>query len=248
MDIHPRSELEDTIERNLECAIRLTGEDAAPPPVGSLGIVFTDIKNSTVLWEASSDAMLKALEIHDRVMRNTIRTHGGYEVKVIGDAFMVAFSSPVTALSWCLMVQQDLLEAEWPQEVLEHECGKEVLDKEGQVIFRGLSVRMGGHFGVPIDKDDEVTKRKDYIGPVVHRAARAIEVADGGQIVVTREFLTGCQEALTDLKGREDARHPCKPTLRVPNIYTIRSVDITYSNGLRAPRIGPAETRDQRYR
>ena len=212
MDVHPMSQLEETIERNLQCELHLNGDEAAPPPVGNLSIVFTDIKNSTVLWEASPESMLKALENHDRIMRKTIKSHGGYEVKVIGDAFMVAFPAAATALSWCLTVQHELLEAEWPQEILDHECGKEVLDKDGEIIFRGLSVRMGAHFGAPIDKDDEVTKRKDYIGPVVHRAARAIEVADGGQISVTREFLTGCQDAFSDIKGREDARHPCKPT------------------------------------
>ena len=166
-----------------------SSQERAPPDDGALAIVFTDIKDSTALWEASSPAMQTALQLHDDIIRRTILAHGGYEVKAIGDAFMVAFASATAALGWCLVAQRELLDADWPKETLEHPSGREVCDKFGNVVFRGLSVRMGVHWGDPIRKPNAVTWRKDYIGPMVHRAARAIEVADGGQIVVTGEFL-----------------------------------------------------------
>lgn len=201
LDMNPEIILDDTIERSLKCKLNTDSEDDAPAPRGPLSIAFTDIKNSTLLWEASAEAMLKALDIHDNIMRQSMKSHSGYEVKVIGDAFMVAFPDAASALSWCLTVQHDLVTADWPREILENDCGREVLDSDGNVIFRGLSVRMGVHWGKPIDKMDLLTRRHDYIGPMVHRAARAIEVADGGQIVVTHELLEECRKAFTKVDG-----------------------------------------------
>jgi class 3 adenylate cyclase len=49
--------------------------------------------------------MNDALSTHDTVMRSIMRIFGGYEVKTEGDAFMVAFSTPVDAVTWCINVQ-----------------------------------------------------------------------------------------------------------------------------------------------
>eukprot|EP00755_Sulcionema_specki_P027170 Sspe_Gene.87267::Locus_58352_Transcript_1_1_Confidence_1.000_Length_1080::g.87267::m.87267 len=54
-------------------------------------IVFTDIQSSSALWESSPAAMRDAMAIHDSIVRSAIRRTAGYEVKTIGDAFMVAF-------------------------------------------------------------------------------------------------------------------------------------------------------------
>jgi adenylate cyclase len=87
------------------------------PPTGSLAICFTDIKNSTLLWETNPVAMRAAIKVHNGIMRRCLRTIGGYEVKTEGDAFMVAFKNAEHALKWCLTVQMQLLEADWPKEV-----------------------------------------------------------------------------------------------------------------------------------
>ncbi|EON61667.1 hypothetical protein W97_00883 [Coniosporium apollinis CBS 100218] len=172
-------------------------EKVPPAPSGNLSIVFTDIKESTALWETLPGPMERATEMHNRVIRDTISLYGGYEVKVIGDAFMIAFPTAASALLWCMKVQEQLLRTEWPPEILEHTHGKEIRDNNGEIIFCGLSVRMGIHWGNPIAKEDEVTRRKDYIGPMVHRAARALEFADGGHIVVTGESLVELRRELT---------------------------------------------------
>jgi adenylate cyclase len=113
-----------------------------------------------------------------------MRSCHGYEVKSTGDGFMVAFPTTTAALSWCLRIQKQLLDAPWPPQVLETPQGKEIKDAEGNVVFRGLRVRMSCHWGVPVCRLNDVTGRMDYMGPMVHRAARAIERTDGGQISV----------------------------------------------------------------
>ena len=165
-------------------------------PTGELSIVFTDIKNSTLLWETYPLAMRSAIKEHNKVMRRQLRIIGGYEVKNEGDAFMVSFPTATSALLWAFSVQSHLLEAPWPNEILESIHGEEVLDADQNVIFRGLSVRMGIHWGGPLCELDPVTRRMDYFGPMVNRAARITNVADGGQITVSSDFIAEIQRTL----------------------------------------------------
>ena len=158
-------------------------------PQGDVTLVFTDIKNSTVLWETYQIAMQSAIKMHNEVMRRHLRIIGGYEVKTEGDAFMVAFPTVTSALLWAFTIQSQLLEVQWPQEILSSVHGEEMEDDDGNVIFRGLSVRMGIHWGRPVCEIDPVTKRMDYFGPMVNRAARIESVADGGQICVSSDFI-----------------------------------------------------------
>ncbi|KAJ4375234.1 hypothetical protein N0V83_002320 [Neocucurbitaria cava] len=171
-------------------------------PTGEVSLVFTDIKNSTLLWETYPIAMRSAIKMHNELMRRQLRIIGGYEVKTEGDAFMVAFRTVTSALLWCFTIQSQLLEVQWPQEILNSVNGQEVVDPDGNVIFRGLSVRMGIHWGTPVCEVDPVTKRMDYFGPMVNRASRISSVADGGQITVSSDFIAEIQRLLeTHIEG-----------------------------------------------
>jgi adenylate cyclase len=169
-------------------------------PTGEVSMVFTDIKNSTMLWETYPIAMRSAIKQHNTLMRRQLRIIGGYEVKTEGDAFMVAFPTVTSALLWCFSIQSLLLEEAWPQEILNSVNGQEVLDNDGNVIFRGLSVRMGIHWGTPVCEVDPVTKRMDYFGPMVNRASRVSSVADGGQITVSSDFIAEIQRLLETME------------------------------------------------
>lgn len=166
-----------------------TLEEEIEPPEGTLALVFTDIKNSTLLWDVYPVAMRSAIKIHNRIMRRQLRIVGGYEVKTEGDAFMVSFPSPTAALLWCFTVQRQLLYQDWPSEILDTPQGCEVTDSKGEIVFRGLSVRMGIHWGLPVCERDLVTRRMDYFGPMVNRTARISAIADGGQIAASSDFL-----------------------------------------------------------
>jgi len=165
-------------------------------PIGDVTLVFTDIKNSTLLWETYPIAMRAAIKMHNELMRRHLRLIGGYEVKTEGDAFMVAFPTVTSALLWAFTIQCQLLEVAWPQEILSSVNGQDVCDAEGNILFRGLSVRMGIHWGQPVCETDPVTRRMDYFGPMVNRAARIQSVADGGQITVSSDFISEVQRLL----------------------------------------------------
>ncbi|KAK4054665.1 cysteinyl-tRNA synthetase [Microbotryomycetes sp. JL221] len=182
------------------------------PPVGMVALVFTDIRNSTALWE-SNPGMQSAIRMHNQLLRRQLRAIGGYEVKTEGDAFMVSFPTVPSALLWCLTVQLELLREDWPQEILDSEEGKEILDSRGQIIYRGLSVRMGIHWGQPVCEADPITRRMDYFGPMVNRSARIAAVAEGGQISCSQDVIDIIQVGsfLNFSKIRKDVVMESKP-------------------------------------
>ena len=60
---------------------RLARLEEPEAPVGEVAIVFTDIKNSTALWEILPIAMRSSIQIHNELFRRQLRLIGGYEVK-----------------------------------------------------------------------------------------------------------------------------------------------------------------------
>ncbi|KAI9437678.1 hypothetical protein H4582DRAFT_2077273 [Lactarius indigo] len=159
------------------------------PPVGQVVLAFTDIVNSTHLWDVNETAMRTAVTMHHQLLRRHVRICGGYEVKTEGDSFMVAFTTVSSALLWCSSVQMLLLEESWPKEILDLPEGREVYDAEGTLIVRGLSLRMGIHCGAPVCEMDLVSRRMDYYGPMVNRASRVANSAAGGQILLSADAL-----------------------------------------------------------
>ncbi|KAL9044452.1 MAG: hypothetical protein Q9214_002410, partial [Letrouitia sp. 1 TL-2023] len=165
-------------------------------PTGDVAIIFTDIKSSTNLWETYPIAMRSAIKTHNEIMRRHLRIIGGYEVKTEGDAFMVSFPTATSALLWAFSVQSHLLEAPWPGEILNSVHCAEVLDSDQNIIYKGVSVRMGIHWGNPVCEPDPVTRRMDYFGPMVNRTARISGAADGGQIYVSSDFIAEIHRVL----------------------------------------------------
>lgn len=171
-------------------------EAEIPAPTGNISIVFTDIKSSTTLWEMFPSAMRSAIKLHNEVMRRQLRRIGGYEVKTEGDAFIVAFPNATSAILWCFAVQAELLEVTWPSEILAAMPGQAIYDKDNTLIFKGLSVRMGIHFGHCVCELDPVTRRMDYFGPMMNKGSRIAAVADGGQIAVSSDLISEIQRCL----------------------------------------------------
>jgi len=97
-------------------------KDASKP----FAMVFTDIQASTTLWARSPQQMVAALDTHHELIRGVLPATRGYEVKTIGDSFMVAFADPKNAVDFALAVQAVLFDHEWGTEVFD-ETYKEML-------------------------------------------------------------------------------------------------------------------------
>jgi hypothetical protein len=114
------------------------------PRNGTIAIVFTDIEGSTALWEMSKSTMSKALDVHHNIIRKVIDKHNGYEVKTIGDSFMVALDSADKAVCFANDIQDELLRADWPVELADMPwAGSEFYRPSGNKgipmpVYRGL--------------------------------------------------------------------------------------------------------------
>ena len=187
--------------------------DATKP----FAIAFTDIESSTALWARAPREMGPAIDLHHLLIRQVVKRHGGYEVKTIGDSFMVAFEDPAACVRFCADVQIALAQSSaWPQSpkqwtdlfsslyesiALEHASSMKghPSDATGNdsSLWSGLRVRIGAHYGQGLIKFDDAAKGYDYYGSVVNAAARIESVAHGGQTVVSRElYAAACAAGL----------------------------------------------------
>eukprot|EP00917_Polyrhabdina_sp_WS-2016_P024664 GHVP01053257.1.p1 GENE.GHVP01053257.1~~GHVP01053257.1.p1 ORF type:complete len:1356 (+),score=248.01 GHVP01053257.1:31-4098(+) len=156
-------------------------------PIGNVAFAFTDIKNSSENWTEYPLIMHAAIQLHSDLMRRLLRRLGGYEVKKEGDSFFAAFPNPELAFLWCCLAQIQLLQLDLPDEIYEQETGRPIYEGN-KLIHRGLSIRMGIHLAHGIDGTfDPITKRTDYLGKEVIKAARISGIADGGQIALSKE-------------------------------------------------------------
>src|SRR5437868_7061766 len=82
-------------------------------PTGTVTFLFTDIEGSTKLAQAHPDEWEAARQRHDAILRDAIETHQGYVFQIIGDAFCIAFSTALDALSAVLEAQRALQAEAW---------------------------------------------------------------------------------------------------------------------------------------
>ena len=138
------------------------GIQARASPEGIVTILFTDVVGSTRLRQRlGDDAAQELFREHNRILRDQIDKHGGFEVKTYGDGFMVAFASVVGALACAIDIQRSI--AEHNREHPEQE----------------LQVRIGLNCGQVIREEE------DFFGSAVVIAARIGDLAKGEQILVS---------------------------------------------------------------
>ncbi|KAH8609217.1 Adenylate and Guanylate cyclase catalytic domain [Trypanosoma vivax] len=171
-------------------------------------LVFTDIESSTAQWAANPQLMPNAVAAHHRLIRSLIMRYGCYEVKTIGDSFMIACRSPFSAVQLVQDLQRQFLDHNWgttafdeSYRAFEEQRAEEDAEyvpptarlepKVYQQLWNGLRVRAGVHTGLCDIRHDEVTKGYDYYGGTSNMAARTESVAHGGQVLLTRATYMG---------------------------------------------------------
>ena len=175
------------------------------PTTGSVTLVFTDIQASTRLWSAVPAAMSVALDLHHAVIRRCIASHRAYEVKTIGDSFMIACRTADQAVALAVDIQRELMRTTFPAAIQEVYDAKKRDDDDVEIDdnperlavpvepydfgYHGIRVRIGMHTGTPDVQWDEVAKGYDYYGPPVNIAARVESVTDGGQVCASEPVL-----------------------------------------------------------
>lgn len=132
--------------------------------VGSLTIVFTDLRDSSRMYREVGDAVAFGWVMnHYDVLRDNIEAEGGAIVKTIGDAVMAVFVHPIHAMRAMLKAQHEL--ANPP-------AGRQV-----------MYVKAGLHYGPCIAV--RLNDRLDYFGSTVNFAARLADLSHEDGIIVS---------------------------------------------------------------
>ena len=133
-------------------------------------ILFTDIVGHTEMMQRLGDAKGRdVLREHERITRETLKAHGGAEVKTMGDGFMASFGSVTSAMECAIALQR-------------------AFATHTESMPEPLHVRVGLNAGEPIEEDG------DLFGATVILASRIAAKAGAGEILVpdtVRGLLSG---------------------------------------------------------
>jgi class 3 adenylate cyclase len=138
------------------------------PQVSALRtVLFTDLVGHTEMMRRLGDERGRAvLREHESMTRELLRSHGGTEVKTMGDGFMASFGSVTRAVECAVALQKAFDER--------NKGEKGTRDRE----IEPLLVRVGLNAGEPIEEDG------DLFGSTVIMASRIAAKAEGGEILV----------------------------------------------------------------
>jgi predicted ATPase/class 3 adenylate cyclase len=168
-------------------------------PSGTVTFLFLDIEGSTGLLERIGAGYPQLLAIYRQITERSVDRHGGTIFGSEGDGLFAAFGEARGAVSSAVECQRDFRGAAWPD-------GAQV------------KVRMGIHTGTPTVIGD------DYTGIDVHRAARIMSAAWGGQVLVseaTRSLITD-----VGIKCRELGLYVMKGLSRNERLYQLEGPDL----------------------
>ena len=144
--------------------------------VQRLALLFTDLKDSTALYDAVGDASAYHLvRAHFAYLAAIVRAHEGAIVKTIGDAILAAFMDPAKALAAAIEMQ------------------REVASFNAKQDGAGIVLKVGLHDGPAIAVT--LNDRLDYFGATVNMAARLQNESRGGDVVLSRAMAADAQVA-----------------------------------------------------
>ncbi len=138
--------------------------------VGNLTVLFTDLKDSTLLYSRTGDVTAyRLVQRHFDALTEVTRAHGGAIVKTLGDAVMATFSAPQDGVAAALAMIEAV-----------EKLNTEIADAENR-----LHLKVGLHAGSAlVVKANEIL---DYFGQTVNIAARAQSLADVDEIWLTED-------------------------------------------------------------
>ncbi len=138
--------------------------------ISNICVMFTDLKDSTALYELEGDAFaFNLVQEHFEIMIDLIKRFEGGIVKTIGDAVMAVFHDPLQAMACALQIHEDF--KIWN----EKHPDRLVILKVG--IHKGPCIAL------------TLNNKLDYFGSTINKAARIQGESVGKDIVVSEAFL-----------------------------------------------------------
>lgn len=129
---------------------------------GTVTLMFSDMHDYTGMMERLGDrAAFKLVESHNRIVRTQVEAHGGLEVELRGDGFLIAFPTPVSGVRCAIALQRafDAYSRGHPDQP--------------------IHIRIGLHCG------DAIRDQDKFFGRTVIHAFRIADLASRDEILVS---------------------------------------------------------------
>lgn len=192
----------------------------APSKNVNFCLLFTDIEASTKLWAKDAQAMGMAVKHHHAMIRRFIAEYGAYEVKTVGDSFIIAAKNVFIGIKISLAIQIELMRMAPIAPDFHMVTNTEGFGDAKAWDDRTLRVRIGVEYCTEATATyDSVHRRYDYYGPSVNRCARIEAAACGGQILLSRQTF----EQLKSIPEFHD--DPCPQVFRSVEVDEDAKVD-----------------------
>ncbi|CAD2219062.1 adenylate cyclase [Angomonas deanei] len=160
----------------------------APQTSEEFCLLFTDIEGSTNLWQKNGHAMGHAVKQHHRLIRSLIAEYGAYEVKTVGDSFIIAAKDVLLGLKIAVAIQLELMRMAPIAPDFEMLDTVEGYGDPACWNKETLRVRIGIEYCRDANATyDTIHRRYDYYGPSVNRCSRIESAACGGQILLSED-------------------------------------------------------------
>lgn len=127
-------------------------------------IMFTDMAGFTAVGQESESLAIQMLDQQRNIVRPVLAKHNGREVQVVGDAFLVEFTSALEAVQCAIEIQEALRE-----------------ENKTRTDGARILVRIGIHLG------DVIHRGHDVAGDAVNVASRIEPLAPPGGVCVTAQ-------------------------------------------------------------
>jgi class 3 adenylate cyclase len=165
LEYHQTARSEDLITTFRKTFGLVESEDEELGVTEDIGIIFTDIVDSTKLNSEIGDFQSqKVVDHHEAILRGYCSAHGGRILKHLGDGFMLAFSDSGEMVKFLKAVLTQYRDTAAPADV------------------EPYKIRLGGHYGQAIEKNG------DYFGSTVSLAARIAAKARDMQGALLNEY------------------------------------------------------------
>ncbi len=168
-------------------------------PIGTVTFLFTDIQDSTPLWEQYPAAMSQVLTRHDELIEGLVQKHNGFPVRPRGegDSRFIVFPRALDGVIAASAIQKALNAESWPEPI-------------------SLLVRIALHTG------EGEYRSGDYYGTAVNRCARLRGLAHGGQTLISQSTYELVVDALPkDLNLMDLGEKHLKGLSRPEHIYQL---------------------------
>ena len=133
----------------------------AAEPGDLITILFADLEGFTTFASRREETEVRDLILaYHELVREQVGSHGGFEVKQMGDGFMVAFSNPARAVLCAADIQR-------------------AVTRDNERMAAPIRVCVG------LNSGDAIREGNDFFGHTVNVASRILGRAAGGQVLVS---------------------------------------------------------------